>query len=65
MTWVLCMDSDEILDAETVDFILRLKAGDETSSGSGMADRPLLACVGGRDSDDLSCLLARFPGTAL
>lgn len=27
--WVLCMDSDEILDAETVDFILRLKAGDE------------------------------------
>ncbi|MEP9310084.1 glycosyltransferase family 2 protein [Enterobacter cloacae] len=27
--WVLCMDSDEILDGETVDFILALKAGDE------------------------------------
>ena len=27
--WVLCMDSDEILDAETVDFILQLKAGEE------------------------------------
>lgn len=25
--WVLCMDSDEILDAETVDFILALKSG--------------------------------------
>ena len=30
--WVLCMDSDEILDAETVDFILTLKAGDEPVS---------------------------------
>ena len=30
--WVLCMDSDEILDAETVDFILALKAGDEPSA---------------------------------
>lgn len=29
--WVLCMDIDEILDAETVDFILALKAGDEPS----------------------------------
>ncbi len=27
--WVLCMDSDEILDAETIDFILALKAGEE------------------------------------
>lgn len=27
--WVLCMDSDEILDAETVEFILALKAGEE------------------------------------
>ncbi|ALB56710.1 glycosyltransferase family 2 protein [Cronobacter universalis] len=27
--WVLCMDSDEILDDETVNFILALKAGDE------------------------------------
>lgn len=27
--WVLCMDSDEILDAETVDFILALKASEE------------------------------------
>ena len=29
--WVLCMDSDEILDQETVDFILALKAGAEPS----------------------------------
>lgn len=27
--WVLCMDSDEILDQETVDAILELKMGDE------------------------------------
>lgn len=27
--WVLCMDSDEILDQETVDAILKLKMGDE------------------------------------
>jgi glycosyltransferase involved in cell wall biosynthesis len=27
--WVLCMDSDEILDEQTVNFILQLKAGDE------------------------------------
>lgn len=30
--WVLCMDSDEILDAETVDFILALKAGEAPSA---------------------------------
>ncbi|MRS91836.1 glycosyltransferase [Enterobacteriaceae bacterium RIT714] len=30
--WVLCMDSDEILDAETVDFILALKAGKEPAA---------------------------------
>ncbi|WP_188724071.1 glycosyltransferase family 2 protein [Franconibacter daqui] len=29
--WVLCMDSDEILDRETVDFILALKAGETPS----------------------------------
>ena len=27
--WVLCMDSDEILDEQTVNFILQLKTGDE------------------------------------
>jgi glycosyltransferase involved in cell wall biosynthesis len=27
--WVLCMDSDEILDEQTVNFILALKAGEE------------------------------------
>lgn len=27
--WVLCMDSDEIMDQQTVDFILALKNGDE------------------------------------
>ncbi|ALR78628.1 glycosyltransferase family 2 protein [[Enterobacter] lignolyticus] len=27
--WVLCMDSDEILDAQVVDYILALKAGSE------------------------------------
>ncbi|WP_140415077.1 glycosyltransferase, partial [Enterobacter sp. TUM13743] len=27
--WVLCMDSDEILDQETVGAILKLKMGDE------------------------------------
>lgn len=26
--WVLCLDSDEVLDPETIDFILRLKAGE-------------------------------------
>lgn len=30
--WVLCMDSDEILDAQTVDFILALKTGAEPSA---------------------------------
>lgn len=30
--WVLCMDSDEILDAELVDFILALKAGDDPAA---------------------------------
>jgi glycosyltransferase involved in cell wall biosynthesis len=29
--WVLCMDSDEILDEQTLDFILQLKAGNEPS----------------------------------
>ncbi len=33
--WVLCMDSDEILDAETVDFILQLKAGNEPDPQQG------------------------------
>lgn len=29
--WVLCMDSDEILDEQTLNFILQLKAGEEPS----------------------------------
>lgn len=27
--WVLCMDSDEILDTDTINYLLQLKAGDE------------------------------------
>lgn len=33
--WVLCMDSDEILDEKTVDFILALKAGEEPPEDHG------------------------------
>jgi glycosyltransferase involved in cell wall biosynthesis len=33
--WVLCMDSDEILDAEAVEFILALKAGNEPDANHG------------------------------
>ena len=32
--WVLCIDSDEILDQETVDAISALKAGDEPDPGT-------------------------------
>lgn len=30
--WVLCMDSDEVLDDEVVEFILQLKAGEEPTA---------------------------------
>lgn len=33
--WVLCMDSDEILDKQTLDFIRALKAGDEPPANHG------------------------------
>lgn len=33
--WVLCMDSDEILDQQVVDFILALKAGEEPDPSYG------------------------------
>ncbi|WP_253380915.1 glycosyltransferase family 2 protein [unidentified bacterial endosymbiont] len=33
--WVLCMDSDEILDDETLKYILRLKSGDEPPADRG------------------------------
>lgn len=33
--WVLCMDSDEILDAQTVEFINTLKAGQEPPANHG------------------------------
>lgn len=33
--WVLCMDSDEILDTATIDFILRLKSGESPPETRG------------------------------
>ncbi|OJH27196.1 glycosyltransferase family 2 protein [Enterobacter kobei] len=33
--WVLCMDSDEILDEDTIHYILALKSGDEPSADCG------------------------------
>lgn len=33
--WVLCMDSDEVLDEQTLGFLCALKAGDEPPANHG------------------------------
>jgi glycosyltransferase involved in cell wall biosynthesis len=59
--WVLCMDSDEILDNDVVAAIQALKAG-RSLTRLRLASAALLVCAGQAGADDLPHFLAGLPG---
>ena len=62
--WVLCMDSDEILDQETVDAILKLKMGDEPEPDMAWRYMSSLVCSGRKCPNDLSSLISGLSGAS-
>lgn len=62
--WVLCMDSDEILDNDVVAAIQALKAGEEPDPACA-AFAALLVCAWHAGADDLPYFLAGLPGAPL
>lgn len=62
--WVLCMDSDEILDNDVVTAIQALKAGEEPDPTCA-AFAALLVCARHAGADDLPYFFAGLPGASL
>lgn len=62
--WVLCMDSDEILDNDVVTAIQALKAGEEPDPTCA-ASAALLVCARQTGTDDLPHFLTGLSGAPL